>query len=149
MRSKIPFLAFLRAARPEPGLGDLSNAIAAAAWKSVSREAGTSPSRVLVYARIDPEVDEVRLSTMILYTRRTGDVVESLHGPGNSDVMNAVDAQRRHLQTTGQAAWFSLTQRIEAGRFETDMTYETTPALSLDVWDTGQWLKREHFGQKD
>jgi hypothetical protein len=149
MRLKIPFLSILRGGKTDPTLGDLSNAIAATAWKAVSDEAGAAPSCVLVYARIDPEFAESRLSTMTLYARSPGDVVESLHGPGTRGVMDAVEAQRTQLLAGGQAPWFSLTQRIENGRFETDMTYEATPELSLGIWDTGQWLKRKHFGQTD
>jgi hypothetical protein len=149
MRLRLPFLSFLRGGKTDPTLGDLSNAIAAAAWTAVSDEARTVPSYVIVYARIDPAFAESRLSMMTLYTRIPGDVVESLHGPGNRDVMDAVEAQRTHLLASGPAPWFSLTQRIENGRFETDMTYEATPESSLGAWDIGQWLKRKHFGQTD
>jgi hypothetical protein len=147
MRLKSSFLSLLRGGKADPTLGDLSNAIASTAWKAVSAEAGAVPSCVIVYARLDPAFSESRISMMTLYIRSPGDVVESLHGPGTRDVMDAVEAQRTHLLAGGQAPWLSLTQRIDSGRFETDMTYEATPELSLGTWDTGQWLKRKHFGQ--
>jgi hypothetical protein len=146
---KIPFLSILRGAKHAPALGDLSHAIAVAAWKAVRDEAGAEPAFVLVHAWVDPAYSEGSLSMMTLYSRRPGEGAEGLHGPGTRAVIDAVEAQRAHLQAAGQAVWASLTQRIEPGRFETDLGYEPSPAVSLGTWDIGQWLRRTHFGQTD